>query len=95
MTPYASATRRRAKHPCVGMTPAQRRDFELIATNQRPRGGVLTLRALKARGLIEDAPPRVVGRDRFGDIVVPNWSVPLSVHMQWCEWADHSVREPT
>src|SRR6185312_7060519 len=74
------------KHPCAGMTKAQRRDFEMIAINERPRGGVQTLKALKARGLIEDAEPRIVGRDRFGDIKVPNWSIPLHVHRQWCEW---------
>lgn len=74
------------KHPCAGMTKAQRRDFELIAISQRPRGGHMTLKALKARGLIEDAPPVVVGRDRFGDIVLPDWFIPLPVHRQWCQW---------
>lgn len=77
---------RKTPHPCAGMTPAQRRDFELIAINERPRGGYVTLKALKAKGLIEEDEPRIVGRDRFGDIKIPQWSVPLPVHMQWCKW---------
>lgn len=82
------AVTRKTPHPCAGMTPAQKRDFELIAVNQRPRGGYLTLNALKAKGLIEECEPLVVGHDALGPITVPQWSVPLPVHMQWCKWAD-------
>lgn len=76
----------KTKHPAAGMTPAQRRDFELIASNQFPTGGHRTITKLKARGLIADGPPRVVGRDAFGDVVAPTWAVPPHVHAQWCEW---------
>lgn len=75
-----------ASHPCKGMTPAQRRDFELIATGQRPRGGYRTINALRDRGLIENAPPKVIGRDALGLIKIPDWFVPLHVHAQWCQW---------
>lgn len=85
---FAAVTQDQAMtdHPCKGMTPAQRRDFELIATNQRPMGGVQTIKALKKRGLIADAPPKRVGVDQFGPVMVPDWYVPLPVHMQWCQW---------
>jgi hypothetical protein len=76
------------KHPCAGMTPAQLRDFELIAINQRPLGGYRTIDALKARGLVADGPARWLGRDQFGDITVPTWYVPIHIHMQWCVWCD-------
>lgn len=75
-------------HPCKGMTPAQRRDFELIAIGQRPRGGYGVLKKLKERGLIEEDAPQVVGRDSFGLIKIPRWYVPMKIHMQWCQWAD-------
>lgn len=79
-------------HPCKGMTPAQRRDFELIATGQRPKGGYLTLRRLKARGLVEDAPPKILKSTRFGDIEIAQWQVPIPVHMQWCQWATEHAK---
>lgn len=75
------------QHPCKGMTPAQRRDFELIAVGHRPRGGHMTIKKLKERGLIEDAPPKILGRDALGAIAIPDWYVPLPIHMQWCKWA--------
>ena len=74
------------KHPAAGMTKAQRRDFELIAIGQRPRGGVQTIKRLTEAGLIERGDPETVGRDRFGLIKIPRWFVPMPVHMQWCEW---------
>jgi hypothetical protein len=79
------------RHPCSGMTKAQRRDFELIAINQPPRGGRKTIMALKARCLIVDAAPKVVGRDRFGEIKIPQWTVPLAIHAQWCKWCAENV----
>jgi hypothetical protein len=85
-----AVVQRKTPHPCAGMTPAQRRDFELIATGQRPRGGYQTINKLKARGLIEDAPPKVLGRDALGVIAIPQWTVPLSVHMQWCKWCNET-----
>lgn len=78
---------RKTSHPCAGMTPAQRRDFELIAINQRPLGGYKTLGALERRGLIKKDEPKVIGRDALGPIKIPQWHVPLPIHMQWCKWA--------
>jgi hypothetical protein len=78
------------KHPCAGMTEAQRRDFELIATGQRPRGTVGTISALKKAGLIVDAGHKLVGKDRFGDIFIPEWAVPIPIHAQWCKWASEN-----
>ncbi len=82
-------------HPAAGMTPAQRRDFERICIGQRPLGGFRVLKALKERGLIEDAPPKVIGRDALGEIAVPQWSVPLRFHAQWCQWCSESRRGRT
>lgn len=68
------------------MSPAQRRDFELIAVGLRPLGGYKTINALKAAGLIVDGAPRHMGRDCFGEITIPTWYVPLPIHHRWCVW---------
>lgn len=78
---------RKTPHPCAGMTPAQRRDFERIATNERPLGGYRVIKALENRGLIERDEPKQVGKDALGPIMVPQWFVPLAYHMQFCRWA--------
>jgi hypothetical protein len=75
------------------MTRAQRRDFELIATNQRPLGGHMTISALLRRGLIEEIP------NASGPVMCKLFSVPLCHHMQWCEWAseqevNHAMHKP-
>jgi hypothetical protein len=77
---------RKTPHPCAGMTPAQRRDFERIAINERPLGGYRTIQKLEARGLIAKAEPKIVGRDALGEIKIPQWYVPTPIHMQWCKW---------
>ncbi len=82
------------KHPCAGMTSAQRRDFERIVIGQRPLGGFRVIQKLKDRGLIEDAPPLLVF-GRLGPITVPNWQVPVPVHMQWCAWAAERMDDAT
>jgi|GEM_PF-3072135 len=83
--------RTKTPHPCAGMTPAQRRDFELIAINERPRGGTMTLKKLLERGLIERGEPQVLGRDALGPITVPSWYVPMDVHYQWCKWCSEQA----
>lgn len=77
---------KKLRHPCAGMTPAQKRDFEFIAVGQRPLGGKSTINALLAKGLIQEDRPELLGRDRFGPIEIPRWYVPLPIHMDWCEW---------
>ena len=73
-------------HPCKGMTPAQRRDFELVAIGDSPRGGYGVIKKLEDRGLIVEGEPECIGCDAFGPIMRRRWYVPLSVHMQWCDW---------
>jgi hypothetical protein len=73
-------------HPCKGRPKAQREAFERIAINQPPAASHKTLVALRAAGLV-DYTNKVIGQDALGKITVPEWFVPLPVHMQWCEWA--------
>lgn len=84
---------RKTPHPCAGMTPAQRRDFELVAINEPPRGGHLTIKALERRGLIVETEPKILGRDAFGEIKIRQWYVPMPLHIQWCKWASEQGLE--
>lgn len=79
-------------HPCKGMTKAQRAAFEQITINERPTASHKTLLALRNAGLI-DYRDKVVGRDALGLITVPEWFVPLPVHIQWCEWCSENVSD--
>ncbi len=75
----------KTRHPCAGMTKAQRAAFELIAINEHPRATRSTFDALIKKGLIEER-REVVGRDALGSVVATRYHVPLPIHMQWCEW---------
>lgn len=73
-------------HPCKGMSRAQVRAFERIAINSPPNAKPETIKYLLARGKIERSPDKIFGRDDFGTISIPQFHVPLPLHMQWCEW---------
>ncbi len=72
-------------HPCKGMTKPQREAFERIAVNMFPLCRSKTLDALLKAGVIELGEPETY-RDGLGSYQVPTYSVPLPIHMQWCEW---------
>lgn len=84
---------KRTPHPCAGMTKAQRRDFELIAINQDPRGGRMTTEALLKRGLIERMRPKVIAQSVLGPITIPQFCVPLHHHYQWCKWCSEQQND--
>lgn len=74
-------------HPCKGMTPRQIEAFEQIATGDAlPIAHRRTLASLEALRLIERLADKELGRDRFGAIFVPQYQVPIPIHMQWCQW---------
>lgn len=74
-------------HPCKGLSAAAIAAFEQIAIGQPPTATTRTLRMLRRRELIAFAGMKVVGRDRFGAIELPEYFVPIPVHYQWCTWA--------
>lgn len=80
------------KHPCKGMTAAQRKAFELIAISQPPLCGKPTIDALLKAGLIERGEDEE-RRDAMGVYTIPSFFVPLPIHFQWCEWCSeqHAV----
>lgn len=82
-----------AKHPCAGMTKAQRELFERLAIGMDGPMHPKSIAALKEKGLVERGPDKVLGSDRFGVIAVPDYYVPLDIHRQWCEWCSANVKE--
>ncbi len=74
-----------AEHPCQGMTKAQIEAFERIATNQMPGCPWPTIDVLLSAGVIERGPSER-RRDALGVYDIPSFSVPLPVHIRWCEW---------
>lgn len=81
------------QHPAAGMTKAQRELFERLAIGMDGPMHPKTIAALKDKGLVERGPDRVLGRDRFGVIAVPDYYVPLHIHAQWCEWCSENVKD--
>jgi hypothetical protein len=73
------------EHPCKGLSPAQIEAFERIAVNQHPACRWDTIAALLKAGVIERGTPEI-RRDALGVYEIPNFFVPLAVHMQWCDW---------
>ena len=70
-------------HP--GRTPAQRLALDAIGCgNPSPIMAPATRRALLDGGLIAEVGQQIVGRDRFGDVTVPAYDMPIPVHWQWC-----------
>jgi len=79
------------RHPCAGLAQSTIEVFEAIAIGQTPPPRPVAIRTLLKRGLIECTGQREFHRDRFGVIMVPDYAVPLPVHMQWCQWCDETL----
>lgn len=78
------------KHPChgLGLTKKQREIFERIATGETlPRASEKTFAALDAHGLIQRDLDKIICRDRFGTVSIPQYYVPSWAHIQFCQWA--------
>ncbi|MGJ4941418.1 hypothetical protein ACQR1W_12665 [Bradyrhizobium sp. HKCCYLS1011] len=73
------------KHPCEGMSKAERAAFDRIAAGAPPKSSTQTLSRLIEAGLVERH-TTALAADRFGQIVRHEYSVPLAAHLNWCEW---------
>lgn len=82
------------KHP--GKTKAQRQALDAIGCGQfSPRMAKKTRQALLDAGLIQEVGRKVLGQDRFGVIDIPEYQMPIPVHMQWCKAVASEEEEPT
>ncbi len=73
------------KHPCAGMTPAQREAFEQIAIGQVPNCTWPMIDALSKAGVIERGADDI-RRDAMGIYHIPNFYIPVPIRAQWREW---------
>lgn len=76
-----------------GLTKAQENALGLISMGRPPHASPRTIQALKDAGLITES-QRVVGRDRFGAITVPDYEMPTPVHIEWCSWCADNFPDP-
>ena len=73
------------KVPHPGRSKAQRAALDAIGCGDNsPIMAPRTRAALLKAGLIQKCGEKVVGRDRFGAIAIPEYEMPIPVHMQWC-----------
>ena len=72
--------------PLRGLGKSVREAFGLMTIGERPFISQKTMAAFLERGLIVRMPDKVLGRDAFGAIAVPDYEIPISVHMEWCQW---------
>ncbi len=80
------------EHPCEGLSRAARQAFDRIASGAQPRSSDRTLADLSEAGLVERHTIEIATRDRFGPIVRYEYSVPIAMHMRWCEWMTRPKR---
>ena len=80
-------------HPCKGLSKTAIEIFELIGTGQTPPYNRVAINVLERRGLIIKTGERVLTRDRFGEVKVPVYEVPIPIHMQWCQWCAENVKD--
>lgn len=74
-----------SKVPHPGRSRAQRAVLDAIGCgNNSPSMATSTRTVLLKAGLIRKCGERLVGRDRFGDVVISEYEMPFPVHMQWC-----------
>ncbi len=72
-------------HPAGRRTAWRRVLDEIGCGNFCPQMTRATAQSLINAGLIERVADKPVGRDVFGPIVIPQYQMPLAVHMQWCK----------
>lgn len=73
----------KVKHP--GTTKAERRVLDEIGCGQsQPRMTPGLQDSMLRKGLIVITGYQTLGKDAFGAIKVPNFEMPIPIHMQWC-----------
>jgi hypothetical protein len=73
-------------HPCDGMTAAETRAFEAIATGRPPRCSQKTLLRLIEAGLVIKH-IRQFTNEGLPLINVWDYQIPVSAHYEFCEWS--------
>lgn len=77
-------------HPCEGMTAAERRAFEAIATGRPPRCSQKTLSRLIEAGLVIKYIRQVFTNDGLPLVKVWDYEIPFAAHYEFCEWSSQN-----
>lgn len=72
-------------HPCEGMSKAEMGAFDRIAAGSPPKCSTRTLARLTEANLIERHSVEIA-KDRLGPVIRYEYSVPIPLHILWCEW---------
>lgn len=75
----------------LNMTKTQLRVFEQIAINNDLGHNPRTVHSLHKRGYIESY--RQPFTDQLGTSYITRYKVPLSIHIDWCEWCEANPDE--
>ena len=76
-----------------GFTRSQQEAFEQIGAGNSTaaRCHPKSVKFLLDHGMIEYVGMKTLGRDCLGLIQVPEYEVPLPIHMEWCKWCSENV----
>ena len=74
-----------AINPCEGMSKSEAQAFERIAFGASQRCSEGTIKKLLDAGLIERHEV-IIAVDRLGPVLKYEYSVPIAIHFQWCEY---------
>lgn len=76
----------------AGLTPAQQRVFEQIATGNDAGHHPATLAALVRKGAVAEREEKHV-EPGFGTFTIKRYDFVLTWHMAWCRWCAENVDE--
>lgn len=80
--------------PHPGRTAAQRRALDAIGCGDNcPPMHRSTRKALLEAGLIRQLSDKVIGRDAMGRISIPQFEMPLHIHMAWCSSVSEGITD--
>ncbi len=80
--------------PHPGKTKAQRDALDRIGCGDNcPPMSDRTRDRMLEEGLIRQLSDKLVGSDAFGPITIPQFEMPIPVHMQWCDAMSEQLTE--
>ncbi len=75
------------------LSTKEREVLDQVAINRGSGHSLAICQKLSEMSLIEQSGIEVIGKDAFGTIEVPFWSMPIDVHIVWCEVCSKETEE--
>lgn len=85
---------KKLKYPVAGLTKSEREVFEDIATGNIRRLSNFRLAVVKKLleiGAIVCCGEKQICKDQFGEVWVPEYCVPIPLHMIWCKYCSETI----